>query len=473
MDTSSGPRSLCPSSPYSDPALGPRVSRSRTNSSCDHADASSRSFHDAEAPPSDPFDVASMTWLLDEAEEPAPQPEQKPRLLLPAATHLVPALKVWCDWLLYNSSLWHPPPSNTDYTSQWFDSWSSVAELATILHGIGEADVSIFTAADVATADRPVEFLPLVLDEDKFLRGYDPLLPAHNLPPMLTDNPAAMARACDWVRLQQLQTVLGKFLCGLEPPVLRLQKTLQGDVFIPAISSPSSSPPPEMLLTAAVKPGSAVKPDNKEYSDDDEDSSEEELDQLEENTLTGDDSMASNINATLRMLWQRKHQVDKLKKRLERKKERKSQSVGVELEVRPRYVVPDTNCFITHLQYLTSLVAQPSPYTLLVPLVVVRELEGLSRGGDCPLSLEEVGEVVEGVPRAEWARLAREFVRCRKHNIKAVTTQGSILTSSDFQEAIVDEMSNDDKILSSCQHFCLPDVTRNTSAGQFDPYSLS
>lgn len=43
--------------------------------------------------------------------------------------------------------------------------------------------------------------------------------------------------------------------------------------------------------------------------------------------------------------------------------------VTVELEVRPAYVVPDTNCFITHLPYLERLVAVPSPYTLLVPLV--------------------------------------------------------------------------------------------------------
>ena len=46
------------------------------------------------------------------------------------------------------------------------------------------------------------------------------------------------------MRVQQLQMVLSKFLCGLEPPVLRLQKTPLGDVLVPALTSPVASPDP-------------------------------------------------------------------------------------------------------------------------------------------------------------------------------------------------------------------------------------
>ncbi|KAJ9594799.1 hypothetical protein L9F63_013901, partial [Diploptera punctata] len=28
---------------------------------------------------------------------------------------LLPAVKVWCDWLLCHSSVWNPPPSCVDY----------------------------------------------------------------------------------------------------------------------------------------------------------------------------------------------------------------------------------------------------------------------------------------------------------------------------------------------------------------------
>lgn len=52
------------------------------------------------------------------------------------------------------------------------DPWSSVAELATILRGFGPPDVPL---TDAVSADA----VPVKLMEDSFLRGYEPLLPAH------------------------------------------------------------------------------------------------------------------------------------------------------------------------------------------------------------------------------------------------------------------------------------------------------
>lgn len=41
-----------------------------------------------------------------------------------------------------------------------------------------------------------------------------------------------------------------------------------------------------------------------------------------------------------------------------------------EIEVRPRWLVPDTNCFIDHLPLLQAIADAPGqPYTLAVPLV--------------------------------------------------------------------------------------------------------
>lgn len=49
----------------------------------------------------------------------------------------------------------------------------------------------------------------------------------------------------------------------------------------------------------------------------------------------------------------------------------KKGQVSVELEVRPRYLVPDTNCFIDHLPKLQKILNMDvnSPYTIVVPLV--------------------------------------------------------------------------------------------------------
>ena len=51
----------------------------------------------------------------------------------------------------------------------------------------------------------------------------------------------------------------------------------------------------------------------------------------------------------------------------------------LELEVRPLFLIPDTNCFIDHMTSLTKFLATQK-YTLVVPLVVINELDGLSKG---------------------------------------------------------------------------------------------
>lgn len=61
---------------------------------------------------------------------------------------------------------------------------------------------------------------------------------------------------------------------------------------------------------------------------------------------------------------------------------------------------------------------------------VVNELEGLS--------LAPPSEV--GV-RSVTAKEARQFIRSRKHNIKTVTQQGNIVTSTDFQEVQTQEVT--------------------------------
>ncbi|KAI4496928.1 hypothetical protein M0804_000738 [Polistes exclamans] len=143
----------------------------------------------------------------------------------------------------------------------------------------------------------------------------------------------------------------------------------------------------------------------------------------------------------------------------------KKSSVSVEIEVKPKQLVPDTNCFIDYLPQLQSITkatsgAQPM-YTLMVPLVVLNELEGLTRGADardCPpasratLNPEHVARV------AESAKAALAFARSRNPAIRCLTTRGTVLTSSTFtveEDVDKDKLTrNDDRILATCLSLC-------------------
>ncbi|VDK45273.1 unnamed protein product, partial [Gongylonema pulchrum] len=58
--------------------------------------------------------------------------------------------------------------------------------------------------------------------------------------------------------------------------------------------------------------------------------------------------------------------------------EREAKSSRVIIEVRPQYLVPDTNTFIDHLESLKQIV-ESRRFTVLVPTTVLEELVGLSR----------------------------------------------------------------------------------------------
>jgi protein SMG6 len=117
------------------------------------------------------------------------------------------------------------------------------------------------------------------------------------------------------------------------------------------------------------------------------------------------------------------------------------QSVVVEMEVRPTYLVPDTNCFIGYLSQLEAISrwqeegSSKHPYTLMVPLVVVNELEGLSQGCKPSQSLAHAALVREG------AREAISFLQTKHPALRCVTTRGTVLNSTTLFEEDMDQVS--------------------------------
>ncbi|XP_039492380.1 telomerase-binding protein EST1A [Drosophila santomea] len=121
------------------------------------------------------------------------------------------------------------------------------------------------------------------------------------------------------------------------------------------------------------------------------------------------------------------------------------------IEVRPRYLLPDTNCFIDCLEDFEKLSTEFKRYTLIIPLTVVKELDGLSKGVklDSYRSSKQTQRIHHFDEVSSRAKKSLEFIKSAKSNVKCATTKGSFVNASVF--ALVEEeyLSNDDKILAT------------------------
>lgn len=355
------------------------------------------------------------------------------RLFTPVLAHFMPAIKTWCDWLMYFSGVWNPPASAHEYQYKSGNTWSYVAALATTVRGLNQADVPILDSKDSA------ELIPIRLHEDNFLRGYQPLLQAHKKT-YYTSQYSHTGRAEDWLRIQQVETCLCQFLCGVDPPVLRLQKTDSEDYVVVSVVDTSR---PDTPTTAGVSLSiSSSHEDSESFSESDEEG-EEDVDDSQGGS--GDDETLHKRLFARKKVLERKHRQQR-----RQQETMLSNAVTVEIEVRPRYLIPDTNCFIQYLDVIQRLVELPS-YTLMVPLVVLNELNGLQRDA----AVAKYGSVGHAIKVREGAASAVHYLNSSKHpSIKCVTSHGSVLSSTTFTaEMDMPDATNDDKILSCCVHF--------------------
>lgn len=90
------------------------------------------------------------------------------------------------------------------------------------------------------------------------------------------------------------------------------------------------------------------------------------------------------------------------------------------IEVRPRYLLPDTNCFIDCLEDIEKLSMEFKRYTIIIPLTVVKELDGLSKGVklDSYRSTKQTQRIHHFDEVSSRAKKSLEFIRSAKHNVK-------------------------------------------------------
>jgi len=239
-----------------------------------------------------------------------------------------------------------------------------------------------------------------------------------------------MDLAADCVRIDRMLYFGRDFLCGLDPPVLKLK-------FIAPSLSEYVSVVEQVAGTQAHSIPSRDPSKRLSHSSDNSDWNQPR--EVEESYIEDEVDIADDHSGhgEMHQLRQRKEELTQKHFDQERRKQAiLDERVQVELEVRPKFLVADTNCYIDHLATLARLTSPVDKfYTLIVPLVVLNELDGLCRSR---LGTE--------------AKSALSFLREKNPQIRFVTSKGATLPNMAFTMEENDDqaMNNDDRILQCC-----------------------
>jgi protein SMG6 len=194
---------------------------------------------------------------------------------------------------------------------------------------------------------------------------------------------------------------------------------------------------------------------NDEFSGEDED---QELLKMMENAADDDDAELKELIERKRLLKaKRDEQVkrDQTVKSMVIDSSIKQQR-RIEIEIRPKFLVPDTNCFIDHLSQIDKLLAT-GQFIIVVPLIVINELDKLAKSAHyMNYDSAEHADYVHKSAKQAVKFLNQRFEKGNEKNLKAMTSKGSVLETIQFrsEEIKKGKGTNDELILGCCLHYC-------------------
>lgn len=262
-------------------------------------------------------------------------------------SHLLSAIKVWCDWLMGNNDSWCPVVSAEPFTQ--------LAQLATRLEPLKDRVSQILSqclsdeAWTALPQSRRADYEIIRLTEDSILCEFEYWFRGlewstyRQFCPKTCDLPSAeFAKRVDQIRM------CVEFMEGLDPPVLKWSVPDNSHVCLVTDRDESTQASvardmAEANLTALIARDEDILEES--YSEEEEvgdESRDEELDEVTEEV------------ARLRL---RKVELERLQSAEARRAQRQilDQHVRTTLEIRPKFVVPDTNEFIDNLESIKEL----------------------------------------------------------------------------------------------------------------------
>jgi protein SMG6 len=390
------------------------------------------------------------------------------QLGIDADTHnwreLLPAIKVFADWLLCSNNLWLPMPDQLP------------PDLGPCLDRKAITANMFNTIAAIALDELEVD---IRLEEDLELSGFRPLA---NLSSIISstysnDKAGVFVEQIDQRMLERLKNrkrmrrvlLLADYLCNLDQPLFRYD--LDSKRYIVLLHSNEHHSTTSFSLKSATDVSSSILDTDAEVNDDfsdDRESEKQALDKLlKDEDLSQDESHSDNHESRdedeeLSELKKKHKMLIEARENAERvERERKSiidqqQQRMIEIEVRPKFIVPDTNCFIDHLSSINAIL-RTGYYIIVVPLLVINELDKLAKpvaSNNRGYDDAEHAEYVQKQAKLAIGYLNDKFEK-REKNLKAMTAQGSILETIQYRtEELKSKGTNDELILGCCLHYC-------------------